>query len=260
MIQGLIHIGYGDSAAGCLRAAIDLGMPGDHVVVSRDDFTQGPIDDCITDGGLVQRSQYWSTLKTLHSAMKDVKEHYASTLKTLNEIDSNSMIVLWIGDSAHDILASAWLLTYFANKSIDWKYIDLKTVQLESELKLVNAAMLTPAQITNAYNEIQEMDLSYANNLKTQWSSLTKENAAYRIFENGIVISVNEDHHDEFILSHITKKEQMLGKLMGSIMGKSEHRLTDTTIESRLVALQEKKKVKIELNLVQVFASKVKLR
>ena len=83
---------------------------------------------------------------------------------------------------------------------------------------------------------------------------------SYRIQKDDQIISVDEYYHDTHILSFITKKEQLLGKLMGNIMSDAKHRLSDTTIESRLVALQSQKKVKIELNLVSVFLSKVKLK
>lgn len=256
----IVHFGYGDSAAGCLRSAIELGMPGDKVVVSRDDFTQGPIDDCIQDGGLSQRSEYWKNLNTLHTRMADVKDHYASTLNVLNDIESDATVVLWIGDSAHDILASAWLLTYFDTKDFDWQYIDLKEIEIEGKLEAVNAAMFTPEQIAKSYDKVSALDDQREEDLKALWSLMAKENSAYRIFDNGQVISVEEDYYDDFILSHITKKEKLLGKLMSTIMSEAEHRLTDSTIESRLAVLQNKKRIKIELNWPQVFTSKVKLK
>lgn len=249
--MNIIHIGYGDSAAGCLRAAIKLGMPGDKVVVSRDDFTQGPISDSIDDGGLSQRSQYWSALKTLLSNRDDVYGHYASSIKGIDSIERNSKVILWIGDSAHDQMASSWIITYLKDKNIDWQYIDLKEV---------NLAMLTHEQVRTEYEGIIPLSTKLQEEYETLWNRLAIENAQYRIQTNSEILSVNEEYHDEFILSQLTKKDLLLGKLMRVIMSHSEHRLTDTTIESRLVALQAQKKIKIELSLVSVFMSKVKLK
>jgi|TARA_R110000737_G_scaffold286931_1_gene293407 hypothetical protein len=50
------HIGYGDSATGCLKEAIkSYGLPGDKAIPSRDDFTQGPIAECDAEMNTSQR-------------------------------------------------------------------------------------------------------------------------------------------------------------------------------------------------------------
>ncbi len=257
-MKQIVHIGFGDSAAGSLRAAIKLGLPGDKVVVSRDDFTQGPISDCILDGGLSQRSQYWSTLKTLHPRQRDTYEHYASTIKGINSIPDNSTVVLWLGNSTHDELAVAWLISYLSTKTMDWKYVDLKS---NFEFRNVsNLAMLSTEQICFEYNQVKVLTSDLQGKYKELWSILSIENSQYRVLNENQVISVEDSFHDTFILSQINKKEQLLGKLLGAIMNKAEHRLTDVTIESRLVALQLQNKISIELSIVSVFMSKVKLR
>lgn len=256
----IIHIAYGDSAAGCLRTAIKMGMPGDKVIVSRDDFTQGPISDSIADGGLSQRSQYWSSIKTLHAQATDVYAHYASSIKGIDSIQENTIVVLWIGDSAHDQIATSWIITYLKNKNIIWEYIDLKAIETQEANAVVNLALLTPEQINNEYIGTRPISKEKQEWYIDLWSRFSNENSHYRIQIDDALLSVDEDYHDVYILSFIKKKEQLLGKLMAVIMSNSKHRLTDTTIESRLVALQLQKKIKIELNLVSVFMSKVKLR
>ncbi len=255
----IIHIGYGDSAAGSLRQAIDLGMPGDQVVVSRDDFTQGPISDCLQDGGLVQRSEYWSSLKTMHTPIKNVYDHYASFIKRISGIEEKSRVVLWIGDSAHDRLATSWVITYLRDKNIDWHYIDLKAARYRDIPVVFNLAMLTTERVKNEFEKISPISDKSIDKYKEFWFRISKENTQYRIQTEGDVLSVNEMYHDSFILSHINNKDQFLGKLLATIMKKSEHRLTDTTIESRLVVLQSQRKIKIEPNLTRIFLSKVKL-
>lgn len=255
----LIHIGYGDSAAGCLRASIKLGMPGDKVLVSRDDFTQGPISNSVDDGGLSQRPQYWTSLKTLNSQFDNLYGHYASSIKGIDGIAANSKVVLWVGDSAHDQIATSWIITYLKDKNINWQYVDLKEVVTPQRSTVVNLAILTPEQVGIEYNKINPFSAELQERYKDLWSRLSKEDTQYRVQIDGDILSIDEKYHDQFILSYITKKEQLLGKLLGTIMSNSEHRLTDTTIESRLVALQSQKKIKIELSLVNVFMSKVKL-
>ena len=260
MNDSLIHIAYGDSAAGCLRAAIKLGLPGDTVIVSRDDFTQGPISDCILDGGLHQRVVYWSNLKTLRSALQGVRDQYDSTLKGINSINQNDKVILWIGDSAHDKIVTAWLISYLENKDLNWYYIDLSVLENNTQSSIVNVAMLSPEQLLVLYDNLKEMTVKDKEEYLNLWSRLSSENKAYRILGDNKVLSVDENYYDKFILSHLTKKEQLLGKVIGAIMKNGEHRLSDVTIESRLVTLQNQKKIKIHSNLANVFLSKVKLK
>lgn len=256
MTDLIIHIGYGDSAAGCLRAAIKIGLPGDQVVVSRDDFTQGPISECIEDGGLKQRVDFWSNIETLHPSLKDVHDQYSSTLKNIQNIERKTKIVLWIGDSAHDQIATAWIITYLQNKDLDWHQVDLKIV----ESKVVNLAMLSPEQVVELYSNLTTLSSGQEQDYINLWKRVSDENTAFRMQNEDEIISVDQNFYDAYILSHLTKKDQFLGKLLGSIMGNSDHRLTDVTIESRLVALQSQKKIKIQSNLANIFLSKVRIK
>ncbi len=256
----MIHIAFGDSAAGCLRQAIKLGLPGDAVIVSRDDFTQGPISDCISDGGLKQRVKFWQNLETLHPVLEGIFDQYKSTLKGINSIDNGSKVILWIGDSAHDKMATAWILTYLAHKNVNWYSVDLASPDNGLDNNVVNLAMLLPKQVVAANAHVKSLSESSIDEYLDLWTRLSIENTAFRIKKENEIHSVNENYHDEFILSHITKKEQFLGKLIGSIMKNANHRLTDITIESRLLLLQSAKKIKVQLNMANVFLSKVRLR
>lgn len=254
-----VHIAFGDSAAGCIRKAIELGMPGDHIVVSRDDFTQGPISDCLKDGGLAQRSQYWSNLKTLHAQLKNVYENYASTLKCFDVLEINTRVVIWLGDSSHDLLASAWLLSYFDKQQLNWQYVELKEIKDLEEFQCVNVALMTPLQIVNSYSGVKPISKHYQQELKSVWNKVASENSHYRIQEKGQIVSVPQNYFDKYILSNISKKEQVLGMLIKKLMANSNYSLTDITIESRLAALQSQNKIKIEMNLARLFLSKIKL-
>lgn len=257
MEKNIVHIAFGDSAAGCLREAIAKGMAGMDVVVSRDDFTQGPISETITDGGLVQRSSYWSSLEAVQRYISDIKSDYQSTLISLNNIKDNQQVLLWIGDSAHDILATSWLVTYLENKNLEWLKIDLKDAITHNELPLVNVAMLSPVEIIENYSLLSPMRDTELKYYRSLWENLSEENSAYRIKEEGNIKSVKANYYDDFILSCLTKKPRMLGKIMADVMRKSEHKISDVTIETRLNHLHAKKKIKIDQNLVQVYLSKV---
>lgn len=259
----IIHVGYGDSAAGCLRAAMRLGLDGNKVVVSRDDFTQGPINHCLEDTIVTQRVSYWQSLSTIKvDLIDDIQEHYWSSLRNLSKVTEGDLVCFWIGHSAHDYLATGWLLHYWLDMNLTYHCIYLGDHQKLSTLPLVNLAMLTPEQVVLLNGSIVPMSQEQLQRFKNLWMEAADTNSAYRILQrqenDERIVSVADDYHDEFILSQLSTKGEYLGKVIGRIMGHSAHRLTDVTIEHRLVRLSSMRKVKIDANMGNHYLSKVR--
>ena len=132
-------------------------MPGDKVIVIRDDFTQGYISDCTSDGGLSQRFQHWTSLKTLSSQLDEVYKYYKFSIKMLDEVVENSKVVPWVWDSARNQISTSWIFTYLRNKNINWQYIDLKEVVTSYTPVVVNLALLTPKQVIVEYGKVNSI-------------------------------------------------------------------------------------------------------
>jgi hypothetical protein len=86
-LKKLIHIGYGDSATACILEAINNhGLIGDGAIPSRDDFTQGPISECLKPNGLNQRINYWESVDHILRFGFDVRAFYNQSINILDEI------------------------------------------------------------------------------------------------------------------------------------------------------------------------------
>jgi len=230
----MIHIAYGDSAAGCLREAIDKhGLPGDGVVPSRDDLTQGPLrgDETQAYG---YRISYWAMIGGELDFDMDVHSFYQESIQLLDSIDDDE-VTIWQGDSVHDILATAWLLTHFQDRDLQWSIVDLAQVPLEEgDTPAINVAMYDPSNITQLYAYRQSLGDQAIQMYFDLWSQMVQENGPYRIIKDRVIRSVDEDFHDQSILSGVSSSYEEAAKVIGMIMRDSEHNLSDTTVEWRI--------------------------
>ncbi len=229
-----IHIGYGDSATGCLLEAIrNHGLLGEDAIPSRDDFTQGPISDCLLPNGLNQRIEYWKSVDEVLGFRFEPGDFYNNSIKILEDIEADE-VTIWVGDSCHDILATGWLISYLKDKDLKWYVVNLAEVaenDFPGDIPAVNLAMYTPERLKELQKYRKLMlaeDVAYYTSV---WTKAAKENGAYRIKKASEIISVDADYFDEYILSHISSQFEQTSKIIGQILRDGRHRISDTTVE-----------------------------
>lgn len=229
-----IHIGYGDSATGCLKEAIEKqGLSGDDAIPSRDDFTQGPISDCIGKNGVEQRIAYWEKVEEKLKFGMDVRIFYTQSIQLLEEIQADQ-ITLWVGNSCHDILATGWILSFLGQRNFIIYYVDLAKVEsqdLPKGLPAVNLAMYTPEEVSNLWKYRTIMTEKSRQYYLETFNKACIENSHYRIQDNDHIVSVGEDYFDSYILSHTGNDFEPCSKVIGRILKEGAHRISDTTIE-----------------------------
>ncbi len=256
-----IHIGYGDSATGCILEAIKKhGLAGDGAVPSRDDFTQGPISECLAPNGLNQRIAYWESVGRALDSRFEARVFYNGSIKILDDLEADE-VTIWIGDSCHDILATGWLISYLEDKNFKWFIVNLTTIaknDLLQGLPAVNLAMYAPDEITKLYKYRKLLDSDSINYFISIWNKAASENSHYRIKKENKIISVDEDYFDEYILSHIQSQFEPAKKVIGRILGDGEYRISDTTVEWNIKKMIDRNLVKYEGDLSTMISYNIK--
>lgn len=228
------HIGYGDSATGCLLEAIaNHGLLGDATIPSRDDFTQGPISECLNLDGLNQRIAYWKSVDEVLGFNFDTNDFYQKSLGILNDLESDE-ITIWVGDSCHDILATGWLLCYLEHKNFNWFIVDLATMESKDypqDLPAINLAMYSPGQITELSKYRRPLTSDRKEYYNYIWQKACNENSHYRIKKGKEIVSVDEDYFDDYILSNLQNEFESASNVIGRILRDGRYRISDTTVE-----------------------------
>ena len=229
-----IHIGYGDSATSCLLEAIkSYGLPGDSAVPSRDDFTQGPISECLMPNGLQQRIEYWQAINDVLGFQFEPDEFYQRSIAILDGLETDE-VTLWVGDSCHDILATGWLISFLKEKNFHWFMVNLAKVDkndMPDQEPVVNLAMYRPDQLNGLYDYRKPITKSDKAYYTSAWDKAAEENSSYRIKKGMEIQSVHEDYYDSYLLSHLTDQYQPTAQVIGKILKDGKYQISDTTVE-----------------------------
>lgn len=78
-----------------------------------------------------------------------------------------------------------------------------------------------------------------------KWDKLAKENSNLRVNVNGELSSVPDDYLDAEIMSYAPEGEFKIGKLIGTMLGKSKHHVFDCFVERRIDALIQKNELTV---------------
>ncbi|MFT4536158.1 MAG: hypothetical protein ACI9P5_003534 [Saprospiraceae bacterium] len=175
----------------------------------------------------------------------DVDLFYQESMILLDQV-LDCEVVIWQGDSCHDILASAWLMTYMENRNLKWSIIDLSRLspeELNDDLPAVNLALFPPHKVHQLYEYKQTIGKEAQQMYRDLWVSMRQENSAYRIKNSNEILSVSEDFHDEYILSQIPNLWTKASEVINQTISNSSHSITDTTVEWRIRNLIQSDKV-----------------
>lgn len=258
-----IHIGYGDSATGCLKEAIEYhGLPGDDAIPSRDDFTQGPISECLTSDSISQRIEYWKSIDSVLNFGMDVEDFYLKSIQRLNNLEADE-ITVWVGDSCHDILATGWLLTYLEEKEVQWFIVNLAEVDKADMLQgypVVNLAMYTPQQLDRLWKYRKKIDGDAFDYYRSTFTKACIENGTYRIQKEKEIITVNEDYYDDYILAHLSSDFEPMKIVVGRILKDGKHRISDTTVEWNIRKMIATNRIETKGKLVSLNTYSVRLK
>lgn len=87
----------------------------------------------------------------------------------------------------------------------------------------------------------KELSPEEAEALADRWRVLWRENGALRAVENGIPVSVGEDHYDRFLLEELEGQPERFREavLIGNVLGKYRLGIGDGFVHSRVEALVE---------------------
>ena len=257
----MIHIGYGDSATGCLNEAMErFDLPGEKAIPSRDDFTQGPIMNSHTKAGLKERVKYWQTISSKLNHDSYTESFYWSSIDLLNRIDS-SEVTLWIGESCHDKLATGWLLSYLSDNDIKWSAIHLQDVQEKDSAQskpAVNLAMYTPDKLQLLWDYRKTLSDDQILKYKALWSKASAENGSYRILKEDGIETIPSDYYDDYILSFLNSEFQEVRSVLGDILRDGRYSISDTTIEWNIKKLIEAQEIDFEGELTSMFTYKIR--
>ena len=156
-------------------------------------------------------------------------------LKKLDEIiDSGEQIRVWYSDAPSEANAFYWLMCYMDSKQC---CNEVHTMYLPHNYWNGNFfyrswAHVPPEHYYDALVLENILDMKQSKLYSKRWKKKKKENACLRLMVGGILVSLDENFLDQFILKELEKLPDMfrISDLVGGVMGTYEFMLSDLII------------------------------
>ncbi|MFJ5716726.1 DUF1835 domain-containing protein [Neobacillus sp. NPDC093127] len=275
----MIHILFGQSSAGSLRAAFrKKGIDKKEQIISFwDMFSIGPVLRLHEETGLEARFDWMKDV--MNDEFGEFQEYIQSFQKTIDRILSipeELLIFIWTADNAHEQTGLRFVLDILKGKNNDITVIN--TTKSYGELfnagrrqyTVLHSGEINPDKLQIIYDQGEGRVLTDHDkeDYGDEWNFLTENRETLRIWRNGRIVSVPEDYYDPFIIQKAkklhrrqeTKDFMKSARLIGEVLGHLDQYVGDAFLEYRLRKLIEKGVFDVEGSLIAMRYYSVKLR
>lgn len=247
-----VHIVCGESPAGLLRSALGRG---NKVIGFPDTFAVGPLRELHKDSG---RNERYEWLRDhLNMEMDYIEEEYEkriiNTIAEIEAIPENVPIVIWAAANADEQTGARYILHLIQHKEYDIFLINATPVysefaaESESHFNLKHLGEGEPEVFKRIYENKPLTPLSNEkkNQLQKEWNHLLNTDEVVRIWNNGKIEGVKEDHYDSFLITIVQNLHTeygitvfiKAGRIIGEAIFQTDQIISDTFLEYRLRCL-----------------------
>lgn len=247
-----INICFSESARCTIKMAVQLKIiNGQKVVGLFDDFSHGPISNLVnTYERIIWADNFKDEFDCVpYCSLDDLKTAYNKFYKDIREIENEDQIYIWYGNCASEICGMMYALELLENKSGNLHFINVSDLihKYSSGIYVPRSAAEIPPEKLKDYIKIaRSMASDEKEELLKQWKALKNEDSQLRVFKEGKVISVSEDYFDVDILKWTEEELKKSARIVGSVIGYSDTKISDSYIFWRIKKLVEAGKLKYE--------------
>lgn len=254
----MIHIVFQEADIDVLKGAIALDEKlGEEVVLIRDDYAVGPVQNIYETEGYQERRDWWKAL--LEASPYDTEQlmHMVDDRLTVHNLkkalDENSKEVLWIwmGQNQHDVCGYYWLISQLKEYQgrVYVLYLNnLPFINEKGQIFYPTALhQIQPKEFLKAKKLNRAVTLSEFEVDPDEWTRITNENAVIRLLEGGKKISsAAPDFYDKDILQNLTGEWQKGNRAMSNILGKMKVKTGDVFLLWRMKELANAEKIELQ--------------
>ncbi|WP_341503527.1 DUF3658 domain-containing protein [Gallaecimonas sp. GXIMD4217] len=242
-----LHLVSGGAAAGCVLAMVAGDEQAE--VVALDDFlTLGPLKGLDTAQGLAARRAYFAAL---HGETDRPQTHCG--LQALEEIaGTKEQVVLWCSDDGNEQLLLRAACQYLAQERL--RVVNVSELAPHRPRAVADCS---PEQLAAMQPLGQALSEQEYRHLRRDWQRLLHTKGKLRLYRNGAVEEVPEDHFDPLLLATCSGNFINATRVVGVLLGLCQVKLGEAFLHQRLLRLAEQGAVELQgpshsLRLMQV--------
>lgn len=247
----MIHIVFNEPDIEVIAKAIELdeSLSGEIVVV-RDDYAVGPLENIFTSGGAELRKQWWQSVLVggdYDNLIQEGKVDDAKVVLDLKEkLDANQDEVLWIwaAQNKHDVSGYFWLMSQLS------EYQGRIFILYLNNLPFINEkgnifypdwlSQIPPREFIKAKKLARAITSSEFEVDPDEWNKICMEGKMVRLLEGGKKLTQKDvDYYDADLIRFITNDNQKASKIIHQFLTKNKETTGDAFLLWRLKSIVE---------------------
>lgn len=242
----MLHLVFNEPDISVLKQCIELdtALEGE-VLLLRDDYAVGPLQNIDTEEGAAARKQWWSTVLEGGDYEQVAEKNrvndaaIADTIIQQLESDADSILWIWMAQNKHDVCGYYWLMSQLK------AYQSRIYVVFLNNLPFINEkgqlfypewiSQILPNELLKAKRLARAITPSEFEVDPDEWSKICQDEKTVRILEGGKKLSLHpETFYDNELKKFITDEWQKAGKIIHQFQQKSKHYTGDAFLLWRL--------------------------
>jgi hypothetical protein len=242
----MIHIVFQEPDVEVLQQAIQLddSLQGD-VMLIRDDFAVGPLNNIYTEEGLEVRKQWWREVLGGGDIEGKVDDGSVDDSKTVSELkeklnnDTEEFVWIWAAQNKHDVSGYYWLMSQLNEYQGRIYILYLNNLPFFNDKGAIfypdRLATIPPKEFLKAKKLARPITLSEFEVDPDEWKKLSEQDKYVRLLEGGKKLLQHDVHfYDDELKKYITGDWQKAGKIINNFLAKAKHTTGDMFLLWRL--------------------------
>ncbi|OOM09425.1 DUF1835 domain-containing protein [Clostridium saccharobutylicum] len=239
----IVHIVYSQSAEGSFKQAIKKEViQVDKLIALYDNLSNGEINN-LED--INNRKAWWKELNGedhyLYDETNELEANWKKFYEDISAINEGDTVYLWYGNCNREICGMMYTIYLLKDKDINIYIVDVSckiTENSNGRVVILSSASEIFYKKLGVYLEVaQQIEVDEYKKLLNQWNKLTKENSLLRSYKNGEMLSVSEGYFDKDILKYTDREYKKAPRIVGSVLGNAETKITDDYVFWRIKEL-----------------------
>jgi hypothetical protein len=251
----MTHIVFNESEVALMQEVMTLDetMSGE-ILLIRDDFAVGPLQQLDTEEGWQARLAWWNQISQgspygeLTGSFDD--RQTVAAIKEKLAANPEEELWIWMGQNQHDVTGYYWLmpqLKEFQGRIMILYMNNLPFINEKGHIFYPSwLSEIQPREFTKAKKLARPVTLSEFEIDPDEWRKLSEENAVVRILEGGKKIAGKEESfYDAEILKNITGEWQKATRVLSNTLNRMKIKTGDIFLMWRIKQLITDGKIEI---------------
>ena len=273
----MIHIVFNEPDIEVISKAFELDetLTGEIVIV-RDDYAVGPLENIYTPEGIDNRKEWWKVVLEANDHQHLVDEGVVNDQLVLEKIkealqnDANEEIWIWAAQNKHDVSGYFWLMAQLAEFQGRVMILYLNNLPFINEKGNIFypdwLSQIPPREFIKAKKLARPITPSEFEVDADEWSKICRDANGIRVLEGGKKLLPKAiEYYDNELLKYVTGDYQKASKIINQFLLKSKETTGDafllwrlnSFVSSGLLEVQGSAKSMNQLELRKATAQKV---